>query len=387
MQRLHPLVLCDASLRQAPFRRQRVFPASTSPTWKAGKTALPSSWVWLTTLRDTSAVLDFSSQYAYTRRVMSMQHAIPDPATNYSALFCRWLGSHFQTQLLDFHDILTCKHVICTLLPQPLPSCLNPPVCSAMPAQLDSLILPDKSPLYSFCAKQQIYKPAACIIWPVTHSINAPDVSANFITPTRMQNGSGHSCCKYNKGACTPQYRHLCLCRMRSAFSMKQDASQQSGISAKEAAKLLSTGQTDELMDVIYNKYVEYRKQHDLVIIEGLTGFEPGLGNVNELNAKVAATLETPVLMVLDSRTKDGFSSANDLANSVVSPALPNFTHPSANLLLCLSCVYALCLSCVCPICMHAHSVCHLMKVCNPTLLARLAYASHFHHNAMCALF
>ena len=139
MQRLHPLVLCDASLRQAPFRRQRVFPASTSPTWKAGKTALPSSWVWLTTLRDTSAVLDFSSQYAYTRRVMSMQHAIPDPATNYSALFCRWLGSHFQTQLLDFHDILTCKHVICTLLPQPLPSCLNPPVCSAMPAQLDSL--------------------------------------------------------------------------------------------------------------------------------------------------------------------------------------------------------------------------------------------------------
>ncbi len=36
---------------------------------------------------------------------------------------------------------------------------------------------------------------------------------------------------------------------------MKQDASQQSGISAKEAAKLLSTGQTDELMDIIYNKY------------------------------------------------------------------------------------------------------------------------------------
>ncbi len=89
-------------------------------------------------------------------------------------------------------------------------------------------------------------------------------------------------------------------------------------------------------MDIIYNKYVEYRKQHDLVIIEGLSGFEPGLGNVNELNAKVAATLETPVLLVLDSRTKDGFSSANDLANSVVSPALPNFTHPFANLLLCL---------------------------------------------------
>ena len=100
---------------------------------------------------------------------------------------------------------------------------------------------------------------------------------------------------------------------------MRQDASQQSGVSGKEAAKLLSAGQTDELLDTIYNKYVEYRKQHDLVIIEGLSGFEPGLGNVNDLNAKIAATLETPVLLVLDSRTKDGFSSANDLANSVVS--------------------------------------------------------------------
>ncbi len=70
---------------------------------------------------------------------------------------------------------------------------------------------------------------------------------------------------------------------------------------------------------------MEYKKQHDLVIIEGLTGFEPGLGNVNELNAKVAATLETPVLLVLDSRTKEGFSSANDLANSVVSLTLYGF--------------------------------------------------------------
>lgn len=124
--------------------------------------------------------------------------------------------------------------------------------------------------------------------------------------------------------------RHIDL--MRSAFSMKQDASQQSGISAKEAAKLLSTGQTDELMDVIYNKYVEYRKQHDLVIIEGLTGFEPGLGNVNELNAKVAATLETPVLLVLDSRTKDAFSSANDLANSVLI-GKQSYSHNNAALL------------------------------------------------------
>lgn len=100
---------------------------------------------------------------------------------------------------------------------------------------------------------------------------------------------------------------------------MKQDPSQQSGISAKEAAKLLSAGQADELMDIIYNKYVEYRKQHDLVVIEGLSGREPGLGNVNDLDAKIAATLETPVLLVLDSQTDQGFSSATDLANAVVS--------------------------------------------------------------------
>lgn len=100
---------------------------------------------------------------------------------------------------------------------------------------------------------------------------------------------------------------------------MKQDPNQQSGVSSREAARLLSTGQVDELMDIIYNKYVTYQQQHDLVIIEGLSGREPGLGNVNELDAKIAATLETPVLLVLDSRTDQGFSSATDLANSVVS--------------------------------------------------------------------
>ena len=100
---------------------------------------------------------------------------------------------------------------------------------------------------------------------------------------------------------------------------MKQEASQQSGMTAKEAATLLSKGKQEDMMDAIYNKYIEYRKQHDLVIIEGLSGFEPGLGNVNEINAKIAATLETPVLLVMDSQTKNGYSSANDLANTVVS--------------------------------------------------------------------
>ena len=107
--------------------------------------------------------------------------------------------------------------------------------------------------------------------------------------------------------------------RMRAAFNMKHEASQQSGMTAKEAARLLSEGKQEDMMDTIYNKYVEYRKKHDLVIIEGLSGFEPGLGNVNEINAKLAATLETPVLLVMDSQTKNGYSSANDLANTVVS--------------------------------------------------------------------
>ena len=145
---------------------------------------------------------------------------------------------------------------------------------------------------------------------------------------------------------------------------MKQDASQQSGISAKEAARLLSTGQTDELMDIIYNKYVEYRKQHDLVIIEGLSGFEPGLGNVNELNAKVAATLETPVLLVLDSRTKEGFSSANDLANSVVSQTAMLWMHLHATAVcaaLPLSVLHCHCLCCIAIVC---HCLCCIVIVC-----------------------
>lgn len=110
-----------------------------------------------------------------------------------------------------------------------------------------------------------------------------------------------------------------CVYRMRAAFNMKHEASQQSGMTAKEAATLLSEGKQEDMMDAIYNKYIEYRKGHDLVIIEGLSGEEPGLGNVNEINAKIAATLETPVLLVMDSQTKNGYSSANDLANTVVS--------------------------------------------------------------------
>lgn len=99
---------------------------------------------------------------------------------------------------------------------------------------------------------------------------------------------------------------------------MKQEARQQSGMTAKEAATLLSEGKHDDMMDTIYTRYTEYRKAHDLVIIEGLSGEEPGLGNVNDINAKIAATLETPVLLIMDSQTKHGYSSANDLANTVV---------------------------------------------------------------------
>ena len=126
-----------------------------------------------------------------------------------------------------------------------------------------------------------------------------------------------------------------CVYRIRAAFNMKHDPSQQSGVSAKEAARLLSAGQVDELMDIVYTKYVTYRKQHDLVVIEGLSGRESGLRNVNDLDAKIAATLETPVLLVLDSRTQRGFSSATDLANSVVSCSPLNLYRLSCILLGC----------------------------------------------------
>lgn len=128
---------------------------------------------------------------------------------------------------------------------------------------------------------------------------------------------------------------------MRTAFNMKQEASQQSGMTAKEAAGLLSAGKTDDMMDTIYNKYIEYKKQHDLVIIEGLSGFEPGLGNVNEINAKIAATLETPVLLVLDSQTKGGYSSASDLSNTIVSLSLIAFNQKLNQLV--MVCCAALC--------------------------------------------
>ena len=43
-----------------------------------------------------------------------------------------------------------------------------------------------------------------------------------------------------------------------------------------------------------------YKANFDMVVLEGVAANRAGLDNITELNAKVAAAIDTPVLMVLD---------------------------------------------------------------------------------------
>ena len=58
-----------------------------------------------------------------------------------------------------------------------------------------------------------------------------------------------------------------------------------------------------------------YKANYDMVVLEGVAANRAGLDNITELNAKVAAAIDTPVLMVLDGSAS---SSVMQLENSAV---------------------------------------------------------------------
>ena len=58
-----------------------------------------------------------------------------------------------------------------------------------------------------------------------------------------------------------------------------------------------------------------YKANFDMVVLEGVAANRAGLDNITELNAKVAAAIDTPVLMVLDGSAS---SSVMQLENSAV---------------------------------------------------------------------
>ncbi|BDA50565.1 phosphate acetyltransferase [Coccomyxa sp. Obi] len=109
--------------------------------------------------------------------------------------------------------------------------------------------------------------------------------------------------------------RHVEL--VRKAFNLKDDPRSMYAVERREAINLLAHDKADELLDRMYSSFEAYQAKHDLVVIEGT--HEDGKlnvpGNRLELNGRIAATLASPVLMVLDA-SED--ISVDDLVDKVL---------------------------------------------------------------------
>lgn len=110
--------------------------------------------------------------------------------------------------------------------------------------------------------------------------------------------------------AALPTPKHVAV--MKSHFGLKDDAQSMYGVTEEEAMNLLAAGQTEELLDRIYNRYQEYKRGKDMVVVEGAT--VDGIGNLLELNGRLAAELQSPVLMVMDHK-RDEQLSVSELYN------------------------------------------------------------------------
>ena len=75
--------------------------------------------------------------------------------------------------------------------------------------------------------------------------------------------------------------------------------------------QLVASGKQEELLDLIYNKYSKYKLNKQMTVIEG-----PGImmGDT-ELDALVASSLETPVVLTLNGHAH---MSASETFNHVV---------------------------------------------------------------------
>ena len=94
----------------------------------------------------------------------------------------------------------------------------------------------------------------------------------------------------------TPLPKHVAL--LKKNFKLPGDARSHYGVAQDEAQALLAAGRSEELTDRVWTAYNDYKRDKDLVIVEGAT--MEGVANQLELNARFAAELGAPVLMVVD---------------------------------------------------------------------------------------
>jgi BioD-like phosphotransacetylase family protein len=84
------------------------------------------------------------------------------------------------------------------------------------------------------------------------------------------------------------------------------------GVTLGEAQSLLAAGRTDDLVEKVWSAFTDYRRGKELCIVEGAA--LPGVGNQLELNARLAAELGAPVLMIVDQHRDDRLA-AREMAN------------------------------------------------------------------------
>lgn len=85
---------------------------------------------------------------------------------------------------------------------------------------------------------------------------------------------------------------------VRTEFNLKDSPESMQGVLKSEAQDLLAKGKTYELTERIWAKFSEYKRGKSMVLLEGAS--ITGLSNEVELNARLAADLDSPLLMVFD---------------------------------------------------------------------------------------
>lgn len=90
--------------------------------------------------------------------------------------------------------------------------------------------------------------------------------------------------------------KHVAL--MKKHFNLPDTPRTMFGVGQSEAQALLASGRTEELMERVWSAYQDYKRDKELVIVEG--GVIDGVGNQVELNGRFAAEMNSPVLMIMD---------------------------------------------------------------------------------------
>lgn len=85
---------------------------------------------------------------------------------------------------------------------------------------------------------------------------------------------------------------------IRTEFNLKDSPESMQGVLKNEAEDLLARGRGDELVERIWAKFAEYKRDKGMVILEGAS--ITGLSNEIELNARLASDLDSPLLMIFD---------------------------------------------------------------------------------------